>query len=223
MVKQHGDEKMRVRLQNWLKDPNTPVYRFGLIGLMLGLCGKPEDGALFLATLNDPDKSVVSGVDGILAGYILVDREHGWKYTQQLLSSPDKDFSKRYAALRTARFLWDTHIGHVPAEEILEAVAKLLEQGDIADLAIEDLRKWKQWQFTDKILRQSKRDTHSAPIIHRAVLRYMISCPQDRYPAAKAYVDSIKKSNPEKVQDALELLELEKSMQAAPADASKKP
>jgi hypothetical protein len=223
MVKQFGDESMHKRLQAWLKDPNTAVYRFGLIGMMLGLCGNKDDSQLFQSVLDDPDKNLVSGVDGILAGYILVDKEQGWAYTKKLISASDKDFSKRYAGLRTVRFLWDTHMGHVPEKDLLAALATLLEQGDIVDLAIEDLRKWKQWQFTDQILAVSKKPTHAAPIVQRAVLRYMLSCPQDKSPAAKEYVELVKQSNPEKVKDALELLELEKSMQPTPAEVSKKP
>lgn len=223
MVKVHGDETMHKRLQSWLKDPNTAVYRFGLIGLMLGLCGNKEDSQLFQSVLDDPDKNLVSGVDGILAGYILVDQDHGWAYTKKLIGSTDKDFSKRYAGLRTIRFLWDTHIGHVPEKEVLAALAILLDQGDIADLAVEDLRKWKQWQFTDQIIAVTKKPTHAAPIVQRAVLRYMLSCPQDKYPQAKEYVDGVRQANPEKVKDALELLELEKSMQPPPGDVSKKP
>ncbi len=73
LVKDHGGADMHKRLITWMKDPNTAIYRYGLFGLMLGLCGKQEDGEVFLSLLNDPDKSLMSGIDGILAGYILVD------------------------------------------------------------------------------------------------------------------------------------------------------
>lgn len=212
MVKAHGDDAMRKRLQVWLKDPNTAIYRYGLLGLMLGLCGKQEDGELFLSLLNDPDKSLISGIDGILAGYILVDKVNGWKYTQSLVSSSNLDFNKRYAALRTIRFLWESHIGYVPQEDLLKTMETFVGQGDIADLAIEDLRKWKQWKFTSTIIQQSKRETHLAPIVQRAVLRYMLSVPDDA--AAKAYVEDVRKTHPEKIRDAQEILDLEKVSQA---------
>ncbi|MFO0815134.1 MAG: hypothetical protein U0796_18125 [Gemmatales bacterium] len=219
MVKEFGGEQMRKRLQAWLKDPNTAVYRYGLLGLMLGLCGEKSDADVFLSVLNDPDKSLISGIDGLLAGYILVDKDAGWKYTMSLVSSTEKDFNKRYAALRTLRFLWETHIGHVPEADILGAVEQFVAQGDIADLAIEDLRKWKQWKFTSKIIEQGKRDTHIAPIVQRAILRYMLSVPGDKQ--AADYVAAIRKEHPDRIKDALEILELEKSSSEAAKEPSK--
>jgi len=218
LVKDYGGTDMRKRLQAWLKDPNTAIYRYGLFGLMLGLCGKQEDGEVFLSLLNDPDKSLISGIDGILAGYILVDQNNGWKYTKSLITSNTNDFSKRHAGLRTIRFLWDTHMGHIPKEELLSTMEQFVNQGDIADMAIDDLRKWKQWMFTDRILQQSKRDTHIGALVQRAVLRYMLSCPHDKYPGAKDYVEAVRKINPEKIKDAQEILDLEKANEV---DASK--
>lgn len=218
LVKDYGDTEMRKRLQTWLKDPNTAIYRYGLFGLMLGLCGKSEDGEVFLSLLNDPDKSLISGIDGILAGYILVDQTNGWKYTKSLIMGNTSDFAKRHAGLRTIRFLWDTHMGHISKDELLATMEQFISQGDIADMAIDDLRKWKQWKFTDKILEQSKRDTHIGALVQRAVLRYMLSVPHDKYPGARAYVEAVRKVNPDKIKDAQEILDLEKANEA---DSSK--
>ena len=121
------------------------------------------------------------------------------------------DFAKRHAGLRTIRFLWDTHMGHIPQDELLATMEHFISQGDIADMAIDDLRKWKQWKSTDKILEQSKRDTHIGALVQRAVLRYMLSVPQDKYPGAKEYVDAVRKVNPEKIKDAQEILDLDKA------------
>lgn len=210
LVKVHGDAEMRKRLITWMKDPNTAFYRYGLFGLMLGLCGKKEDGDIFLSLLNDQDKSLMSGIDGVLAGYILVDQATGWKHTKDLISNGANDFTKRHAGLRTIRFLWETHVGHVPKEELLKVMGEFISQGDIADMAMDDLRKWKEWQFTDKILEQSKRDTHVGSIVQRAVLRYMLSCPQKDYPKAAEYVEAVRKEHPDKIKDAQEILDLEK-------------
>jgi len=213
MVKEHGSVEMRTKLKTWLKDPNTAIYRFGLIGLMLGLCGKAEDSETFLSLLNDPNNNLISGIDGILAGFILVDQPAGWKYTKALISGTSNDFNKRYAALRTIRFLWDTHVGHVPEADLLSALEQFLTQGDIADLAIEDLRKWKQWKYTKTILDLSKRESHASSIVQRAVLRYMLCVPSDA--SAKAFVEEIRKSNPDKIKDAQEILELEKASETS--------
>lgn len=218
MVKEFGGETMRKRLQGWLKDPNTPQYRYGLFGLMLGLCGEKADSEVFLSVLNDSEKSLLTGIDGLLAGYVLLDKDNGWKYTMNLVTN-EKDFNKRYAALRTVRFLQDTHMGHVTQDELLGAMDHFLAQYDIADLAIEDLRKWKQWKFTKRIIELSKTEAHAQPIVQRAILRYMLCATGEK--AAVDYVAAIRKDHPDRIKDAQELLELEKSTSEANKDADK--
>lgn len=221
MIKQYGNVDMKQRLKNWFKDPNTPVFRYGLFGLMLGLYGDKADGETFLELLNDPEKSLLTGVDGILAGYILADKDHGWPYTKQLVATPQNEFNKRYAGLRTMRFLYETHMGHVPAEELLDTLAIQLDQSDIADMVIEDLRRWKQWKYTDRIIALRDRETHRQPLVQRAILRYAVSCPQDKHPTAVAFVEEIKRKDPAKVKEAMEMLELEKGAQG-PTEAQAK-
>jgi hypothetical protein len=95
----------------------------------------------------------------------------------------------------------------------------LLEQGDIADLAIEDLRKWQQWQVTDKVLGLKDKPSHSVPIVRRAILRFALSCPDNA--AAAAYVTELRAKDARMVADAEELLKLETAAQApAPPQAA---
>lgn len=217
LVKEVGDAEMRKRLIAWMKDSNTSLYRYGLFGLMLGLFGNKEDGEVFLSILNDPDKSLVAGIDGILAGYVLVDSTAGWKYAKALVVNTSSDFSKRHSALKTIRFLWETHIGQVSKEELRDAMEQFASQGDIADLAIDNLRRWKEWKFTDRILQLSKKETHLGAIVQRAILRYMLSCPHNEFPKAAVYVEEMRKKNPERVKDAQEILDLEKSSETEAA------
>ena len=46
----------------------------------------------------------------------------------------------------------------------------------------------------------------------------MLSCPQDQFAGAKGYVEEIRKVNPDKIKDAQEILDLEKTNET---DASK--
>ena len=61
----------------WLKDPNTRGSRFGLYGLMLGHCGKPADAKTIRELLDDKERSFSSGLDGVLVGYIMLDKKAG--------------------------------------------------------------------------------------------------------------------------------------------------
>jgi hypothetical protein len=194
------------RISGWLKAKETPAFRHGLYASMLGHCGKPEDAQVLREMLDSPLRSGV-GTDGILAGYVMLAPKEGWAYLAGILKDPTKDFSTRYAALRTVRFFWDLRPDLITQKDMVKALRPMLEQGDIADLAIEDLRKWKQWDLAKDILALRDRKSHQVPIVQRAILRYALSCPEN--PDALALVDTLRKKNPRMVKDAEELLRLE--------------
>jgi hypothetical protein len=206
------------RVVKWLKDPNTPASRFGLYGSILGHCGKKEQAAVLRELLDDPKKRVSSGVDGILAGYLLLDKDEGWKYLLGLLKDEKNEFLIRYAGLRTVRFLWEFRPDVIEKKQLLEAATILLGQGDIADFPIDDLRRWGQWQMTDKVLGLYGKETHNAPIIKRAIIRYALCAPPEQK-AAQEFVKKMRAEDPERVRDIEELLKLE---QAPPPPPSKK-
>jgi hypothetical protein len=187
---------------------------------MLGHCGKPEHAAVLLALLEDPDKPATSGVDGILAGYVMLKPGEGWKYVRSILADPKKEFMLRYASLRAARFFWDSRPDVVGRKDILGAVSQLLEQKDIADLAVEDLRKWGQWQLADKVLALRSTPAFDEAIVRRAVLRFALSC-EEKNATAKAYVDEQRKKDAQGVNDAAELLKLEQTPPAPATPAAK--
>jgi hypothetical protein len=207
------------RIAHWLfdngkkeNDPKTPQYRYGLYASMLGHCGKPEHAKKLRELLDDPirQSSTSSGTDGILAGYIMLDPKEGWSYLADLLKDAKKDFPTRYAALRTVRFFWDQRPDVVSKPVMLAGIRPLLEQNDIADLVIEDLRKWKEWSLTKEIMGLRDRKSHKVPIVQRAILRYALSCPQNS--DAMTFVDTLRKKNPDMVKDAEEMLRIEISV-----------
>jgi hypothetical protein len=201
------------KVAKWLTDDKTPSFRYGLYASMLGHCGKPEHAALLRKMLEDPEKKVTSGVDGILAGYTMLKPKEGWEYARAILKDKDKEFLMRYAALRAVRFLWEYRPDLVDKKQLAEGVKQLLEQSDIADLAVEDLRKWGVWDMTDSVLGLQKTEAYKTPIVRRSVLRFALSCPSNK--AAAAYVAEQRQKDPTAVRDAEELLKLEQS--AAPA------
>jgi hypothetical protein len=205
------------KVAGWLKDPNTPPSRLGLYGSVLGHCGKPEHAKLIRGLLDDPNRRFASGLDGMLAGYVQLQPKEGWAYLVGILRDPQKDFLLRYAALRAVRFFHDFRPDVVSAADTTAAVVALLDQKDIADLAIEDLRKWSCWGAADKILNLNGRESHNVPIIRRAIARYALSCPT---PACKAFVDQKRKEDPKWVEEVEELLRLENAKPVPPVTAS---
>ena len=147
------------KVAGWLRDPSTPGYRIGLYGSLLGHCGKDDDAKLLRSLVEDPTRKLSSGLDGVLAGYIMIDPKGGWEYTRGLMADPGKEFLLRYAALRTVRFLHAYRPELVKPDELVKGIVPLLKQNDISDLAIEDLRKWSCADMTDRVLelRESRR------------------------------------------------------------------
>src|SRR5262249_35130897 len=141
------------KLAQWLKDRNTPSYRFGLYALLLADCGKEQHAALLRKLLDNRAKRAATGVDGMLVAYTILKPKAGWTYLRdQVLARSEKEFQLRYAGLRAVQFLWDIRRDVVKKKDLLAGVCLLLDQADVADYVIEDLRKWHCWQVSDKVL-----------------------------------------------------------------------
>src|SRR5262249_5334574 len=127
------------KIAKWLEDPNTPAFRYGLYASLLAQCGQEKHGDLLRKKLDDPKFRVGSSIDGVFVGYVILRPKDGWKYVRGILADPKQDFTFRYAALRAIRFLWDQRPDVIEKKQLVEGVALLLDDGTIADLAIEDL------------------------------------------------------------------------------------
>jgi hypothetical protein len=191
------------KLRRSLADEKTPTVKLSLFAFLLGHCGEREDAALIRAVLDrQVKKAETQGLDGLCVGYTLLDPANGWAKVRELAGGAN-EFPVRYAALRTARF-FQVRPGVIARKDLLGLIDMFLDQDDIADLAVEDLRQWRCWDLTERVLALA--DMPKFPIVHRAVLRYSIQCPDKR---CKAHVAKQRERNPDKVKDAQELLDLE--------------
>lgn len=195
------------KIIKWLDDPNTPAFRWGLYASMLGHAGNPKHADVLKRMIDDPQKRLTTGIDGVLAGYTMLRAKDGWNVIRDILKDEKKEFMYRYAALRAVRFFWEWRPDVVSQKEQVDAISLLLDQGDIADLAIEDLRKWGRSEVLDKVLGLYGLKSHDVPIVKRSILRFALSFPDN--PKAKAFVDARRKADAEGVMDAEELLKLE--------------
>ena len=196
-------------LVKWLKDPNTSPARYGLYGYMLGHCGKPEHAGLLRKLIDDPDNAYSSGLDGMMAGYALLDPKQGMALLDGIIGDRKKDFSTRYAALRTLRFFHEFRPDVLKAEAMTAAVKALVAQDDMADIAIDDLRKWKMWDETKFVLGFSGQESHNSLITKRALLRFAVQAAESGQEEAKAFVDKARADNPTRVKETEDLLKEE--------------
>ena len=182
------------KIVKWLEDPKTPAFRYGLYASLLGHCGKAEHAEVLRKMLDDKDKLVGAGIDGIMAAYTMLKPKEGWEFIAASMRDPKKHFMVRYNALKAVRFIWVYRPDLAKKKDMIEGVASLITQEDIADMAIEDLRKWQCWDLADRILALRTHKVYETPIVRRSVLRFALDCKANN--ACTAYVAEMRRKTP---------------------------
>ena len=95
----------------------------------------------------------------------------------------------------------------------MEIMECFLEQNDIADLAIETLRKFKRWDYTGRILSLYEKQTKPMLLMRRSVLRFAVQSPT---PQAAAFVAKMRKEDAEWVAEQTEILQFEVEQNTVP-------
>lgn len=197
------------KFRKLLLDPKTGSEKLGLFAFMLAASKDPKDADLLRGMIEKPTVKTQAALDGLLCGLIQLQPESGWKSVYTILSTK-KSFNDRYAAFRTLRFYYNWN----PKEygpPVMEGL-KLMLAGDMADIAIDCLRRWEIWEQTPAILALFSKEKPSAPLLRTAVVRYALSCP---LPQAKAFVQQVSKTDPKLVEDVLDDLTFEKKLKQA--------
>jgi hypothetical protein len=202
------------RVAKWLADEKTPAFRCGLYASMLGHCGTDKHAELLRKLLDDPIRRVGSGLDGILAAYVMLKPKEGWSYLHDLFKDEKKEFLLRYAGLRAARFLADFRTDLVSRKEVSDGVVPMVEQSDIADFVIDDLRKWQRWDLTKRVLALKDKEVFKTSAVRRAVLRFALSDKGNK--DAEKFVEEQRAKDAEWVADVEGLLKLEQTPSPAP-------
>jgi hypothetical protein len=207
-----ADKLDRKVLIERLEDPKTPAAYLSLYASLLASCpNASEHGALVRRLIDNPDRHKGSGVDTLLASYVIMQPTEGWRYLEARVLSDAAKFVDRYAALRALRILGDQKPEVVPRDRLISALVSMTEYNDIADLVINDLRRWRCWETTNQVLTLASRKTHALPIIRRAALRFALQSPT---PQAARYVADLRLRDPEYVAETEELLQLEAADEA---------
>ncbi len=199
------------KLKKLIDDPKTPAPRFALFAFLLGACGGDAEATFLRNMIEKPEPRTLQALDGALGGYIQLRPKDGWDTVQAILKDGKRPFNQRMAALQTMRFYhgWK---GKDVEPELVRGLGALIEQGDIGDLAIEDLRKWKLWSKTGDVLQLYGKETHQSPIMKRAIVRYALSVERDdsRYKEkVVSFLQERKNKEPELVKDVEEALRFE--------------
>jgi hypothetical protein len=194
------------KLRRLIEDPALPPERLGLYAFLMGACGGDKEADLLRSLIQNLSDRTRPALDGLLGGYIQVRPREGWELALSILHDTKRSFVERYAVLRTLSFYYNWKPDD-SRRQVLRGLGIALAQGDIADVAIEDLRRWKLWDLTNDVLAQFGKESHAAPIVRRGIVRYAVSCPRNE---AIRFVDELRKKDPELVKDVEESLQFEK-------------
>ncbi len=202
------------KLRAWIAAPGTPADRLGVYAFALGACGHPADAAL-LGGLLQPrplPPQVSTALGGLLAGYVLLAPKAGWGEVAAVIDDQRRPYAERLAAVGTVRFFRASRPVESQAN-VLACCRLILAHGDLACVAVEDLRQWGWWDVTADVLAPFDKTTHAAPVTRRAIMRYALSCPTKE---AKAFVAAARRTDPKLVAAVEESLALYETIPAPP-------
>jgi hypothetical protein len=194
------------KLRGWLENPSTPADRLSMYGLLLGACARAEDVAFFEKLLAEKSERITNAYDGILAGYMHLRAREGWQIALSILRDSKKPLPQRLATVRTLQF-WHNAQPRESRLDLLRCFAVMLTQPDLADLAVEDLRRWQMWDLTRDIVAIYGRKGFDAPLLQQAILRYALTC---KDAACRSFIDDRRRAEPDAVRDVEEGLQAEK-------------
>lgn len=207
------------RIAGWVSSKGTAPFRMGLYGLLLGVCGRASDAPLLRQLITESKDRPLTGLDGIMGGYCLLDPKQGPRLVLAMIQDEKNDFNVRYAALRTVRFILSDMPG-VDPKMINEQLAKAIAAPDISDLIIDELRKNKSWSATGPILALWGNPKYDIQVVKRAVVRYALRSPD---PVAAKFLEKTRAENSKFVQDVEEMLRYEEMQDSSKAGSTPPP
>ncbi len=171
----------RDRLRRWLSDPGDFTNpRLGLYGMMLGLCGNDRDAKLLARHITAPTEEMRIGIDGMIGGYLLLVGARGLDLIdEKKLKDRKSPTTEIFSTLQALRFLWTYGNGRIEKERLRQSVRLLVGRPDLADIAITDLARWKDWSIQDRLMTLFDHKDYDNPLVKRAIVSYMIVSGKD--------------------------------------------
>ncbi|QDV48299.1 hypothetical protein [Gimesia fumaroli] len=207
-------EMPREKIRKWILDPETPVTRLGLYGLLLGLCGQEADVAFMEKKINEPTKEFRLGIDGVISGYLLLTGADGLDKIDETKFVPkDVAFSETYAAMQALRFMWTYGDGRISKERLRQSMRLLLDRPELTDLVVADLARWDDWSVLNRLMGMYGTGDYDIPSIKRAIVRYLLVASKGKNKKgggpdaattekAKQMLDKLRKEDPKTVRSA---------------------
>ncbi len=183
-----------------LVDRAVPDERKGFYGLALGLATRDADRAenarLLYRLIHEPASDFRAGFDGMLGGYLLLTGEKGLEQIERrFLTNKDAPRGDVLHVITALRFYYE-YGKKIPATRLAQALGYLVERPEYAATVIVDLARWEAWSFQPQIAALWDRAEFADPLIRRAIVGYLRTCPTND---ARAALADLRKRYPDDV------------------------
>ncbi len=193
------DKMDREQLLKWVQDSSKSPDRKRLYFTMLAICGKPEDAKLFESMIRSENPESRTGLDALIAAYLTLKGEEGIDLVKkEFFDNAQSQYADIYSAVMALRF-HGTEANVLPKKSITEAMHRLLERPDLADLVIPDLARWSDWSQIEKVCELFEKATDDNNWVRVPVVNYLRACP---LPEAKEKLIQLEKIDPNSVKRA---------------------
>jgi hypothetical protein len=170
----------RDKLRKWLAIPDFTNPRLGMYSLLLGLCGSDEDAQLLARHIATPTKEFRLGIDGMIGGYLLLTGEKGLDFIdEKRLKDTSGPTTELFSAMQALRFVWTYGDGRIEKERLKKSMRILVDRADLADIAITDLTRWKDWSIQDRLIELYDHKDYQSDHVKRAIVSYTIVASRD--------------------------------------------
>ena len=181
--------------------------------MLLGLCGTKEDAQLLARHITAPTKEFRLGIDGMIGGYLLLTGEQGLDVIdKRKLRDVDGPTTELFAAMQALRFMWSYGDGKIDNARLKRSMRILLDRPNLADIAITDLARWKDWGVQQRLMKLYDHQDYQAEHVKRAIVSYIIASTRDMPKHAKKlpkhvvqgrkYLSKLRKKDPQIVRRA---------------------
>ncbi|MEZ6068345.1 MAG: hypothetical protein R3B90_22115 [Planctomycetaceae bacterium] len=144
--------------------------------MMLGLCGNADDAKLLEQKVLASGERYRIGLDGIMAGYVLLTGEQGMDLIdREKVADKSEEFSEHIAAAQMIRFLWQYAPDAIPKRRLIASMRKLVDNSKVADVVIPDLARWEDWGLTEHLVSLYGTEGYDIPFIQRKILHFCMA------------------------------------------------
>jgi len=162
------------KLRDWLENPKTPENRFGLFGMLLGMCGSEADAVVLEKWVLRTEDEVTMGVDGMAYGYLLIRGEAGLeKFERELLHNRQVSAGVIMDRMLAIRCLWTYGEGRISRERLCQSLHPLLQRPLLAQSVITDLARWKDWRIQSQVVALDRTPNFTRRTQRLDIVRYL--------------------------------------------------